>query len=84
MKSLLLIAAIAALGATLYLADRPGLPAREAATPGVAEPGRAVAAQSEVVRLAEASLALRRQGEPQIVAYAPYAGPQPQQLFGRK
>ena len=49
MKRLLLIAAIAALGATVYVADPPRLTAREtAATATVVAPP----VQSQVVRLA--------------------------------
>ena len=80
MKRLLLIAAIAFLGATSYMADPPALPAREAETAGEL-PRMTAAAQSEVVRLAEASLSLRRLEVPQAAAYA---GPRPETLFSRK
>ena len=80
MKRLLLIAAIAVLGATCYMADPPALPAREARTSGET-PVVTVAAQSAVVRLAEASLSLRRQELPQAVVYA---GPSPQTLFKKQ
>jgi hypothetical protein len=80
MKRLLLIAAIALLGATSYMADPPALPAREAGTSGETTLVPA-AAQSQVVRLAEASLSLRRQ---EVSPPAAYAGPRPETLFGRK
>lgn len=81
MKRLLLIAAIAALGATVYVADPPRLTAREtAATATVVAPP----AQSQVVRLAEASLALRRQGDPGLAAADQIAEPRPQRLFKNK
>lgn len=82
MKRLLLIAAIAVLGATVYMADPPRLTAKETVGAGVVAPAPAV--QSEVVRLAEASLQLRRQGEPRLAAYGQYAGPHPQRLFESK
>ncbi|WP_043638603.1 hypothetical protein [Desulfovibrio sp. TomC] len=80
MKRLLLIAAIAFLGAASYLTDPPALPAREAKTSGET-PAVTAAAQSEVVRLTEASLSQRRLEVPQAAAYA---GPRPETLFGRK
>ena len=81
MKRLLLIAAIAALGATVYVADPPRLTAREtAATETVVAPP----VQSEVVRLAEASLALRRQGAPDLAGYEHNAALSPQRLFQNK
>ena len=81
MKRLLLIAAIAALGATVYVADPPRLTAREtAATATVVAPP----VQSQVVRLAEASLELRRQGDPGLAAYDTNAEPRPRRLSKSK
>ena len=77
MKCLLLIAAIAALGATVYVADPPRLTARETAATGTAV---TPPVQSQVVRLAEASLELRRQGDPGLAAYDQNAEPRPQRL----
>ena len=82
MKRLLLIAAMAVLGATVYVADPPRLPATETPEAGAAAP--TPAAQSEVVRLAEASLALRRQGEQGTVVGGQYDGPWPARIFRNK
>ncbi|QAZ68136.1 hypothetical protein [Solidesulfovibrio carbinolicus] len=82
MKRLLLIAAIAVLGATVYVADPPRLTAKETAAAGIV--AKTPAVQSEVVRLAEASLLLRRQGEPRLAAYDQHAEPHPQRLFQSK
>lgn len=81
MKRLLLIAAIAVLGATMYVVDPPRLTARETAATGtvVAPP-----VQSQVVRLAEASLELRRQGAPALAAYEQNAEPHLQRLSKSK
>ena len=82
MKRLLLIAAIAVLGATVYVADPPRLTAEQTVASGVV--AKAPAVQSEVVRLAEASLALRRQGAPDLAGYEHNAAPSPQRLFQNK
>ena len=81
MKRLLLIVAVAVLGATVYVVDPPRLTARETAATGSAV---ALPVQSQVVRLAEASLALRRQGAPALSAYEQNAEPRPQRLFGNQ
>lgn len=80
MKRLLLIAAIAVLGGGIYVADLPGAPAREVHTSGEMTLASAEA-QSMVARLAEASMAMRRQEVPLAIAYA---GPSPATLFGKK
>lgn len=81
MKRLLLIAAIAVLGATMYVVDPPRLTARETAATGAAV---APPVQSQVVRLAEASLELRRQGAPGLAAYDQNAEPRTQRLSKSK
>lgn len=80
MKRLLYVAAIAFLGASLYVADPPTLPAKEAQSPREMTLASAEA-QSMVARLAEASLAMRRPEYPQTMDYS---GPRPETLFGRK
>ena len=78
-KRLLYVAAIAFLGASLYVADPPTLPAKEAQSPREMTLASAEA-QSMVARLAEASMIMRSTPIPQTLDYS---GPRPEALFGR-
>lgn len=83
MQRLLYIIGLAALGVGLYTFETPGLSAQQTAPPQ--ERAAVVASaepQSAVVRLAEASLAMRRvDGDPVMAAYPE---PHPEKLFQKK
>lgn len=81
MKRLLAIIVVAVLGAGVYVADPPGAPAEDV----IAQKEIVVAEakpQSMVARLAEASIAMRRNPAPMAGQNTP--DPQPDKLFGRK
>lgn len=80
MKRLLYVVVVATLGALVYVADPPGLPAEQSAAGG--EPVATVASsQSAVARLAEAGMAMRRNPAPVVGVNDP--APQPDKLFGK-
>jgi len=81
MKRILAIIVVAALGALVYVADPPGAPAEETAAPKEMVVASAQS-QSMVARLAEASIAMRRNPAPIVGHDAP--DPDPDKLFGHK
>jgi hypothetical protein len=79
MKRTACIVLAAVLGVGFYLADPPRLPAES--TIDQPRDVMTTAPQSEVGRLAEASLAMRQKGQPEM---AGYPEPRPEALFGKK
>ena len=80
MKRLLYVVVVAALGALVYVADPPGLPAEQSAAGGESV-ATVASSQSAVARLAEAGMAMRRHPVPVVGANDP--APQPDKLFGK-
>lgn len=82
MKRLIYIVGIAALGAGMFIADPPKLPAQQqGARQEMVVASNEPAAQSAIVRLAEASMVMRR-GHDAAALGKTIPEPSPQQLFG--